>query len=342
MTKRKVNIKDVAARARVHPSTVSRVLNLESRSMVSETVAKRVEKVAKSMGYSRSPLASGLRTGRSFIIGVLIPDLTNPVFPPIVRGIERSLNAQGYIAMLADSDNNQDSEMMLLDSMKSRSVDGMILATAHRKDPVVDTCIADRIPLVLVNRTTDKHDVTSVVNDDVHGIDLAISHLLELGHQRIAFVGGPQNTSTGHDRYVAFRNQAKKGRIKTHSDLMVNTRSFTEAAGHKALKALWSTRRKFTAVVAANDLLALGCYDALKERGLSCPNDLSITGFNDMPFMDKLSPSLTSIRIPHDEIGRQAAELLLSQIKTPTSAERTIITLKPELVVRDSTRSPGG
>jgi LacI family transcriptional regulator len=342
MTRRKINIKDVAARARVHPSTVSRVLNHETRSMVSETVARRVEKVAKSMGYSRSPLASGLRTGRSFTIGVLIPDLTNPVFPPIVRGIERSLSAKGYIAMLADSDNNQDSELMLLESMKSRSVDGMILATAHRKDPVVDACVADKIPLVLVNRTTDSHDVTSVVNDDVHGIDLAISHLLELGHQRIAFVGGPQNTSTGRDRYVAFRNHFKNGDFKSHPDLMINATSFSEAAGEKTLKKLWSTRRKFTAVVAANDLLALGCYDALQTRGMSCPKDLSITGFNDMPFVDKLSPSLTSIRIPLDEIGRQAADLLLSQIRTPADTGKTIITLKPELIIRESTELPGG
>ena len=304
--------------------------------MVSTAVARRVEKIAQQMGYKRSPLASGLRTGRSHTVGVLIPDLGNPIFPPIVRGIERALGEEGYIAVLADSDNNMHNEQAILDSMKSRQVDGLILATAHRKDPVVNTCIEEDIPFVLVNRSTDGNETTRVINDDGKGIAIAIDHLLELGHRRIAYVGGPQDTSTGRDRYQAFRKLMRKGLFKSDAELMVNCKTYSEVEGRKAFLSLLKKRRKFTAVVAANDLLALGCYDALAERGLSCPGNMSVTGFNDTPFMDRVSPALTTVKIPLDQMGVTAAGLLLKLIREPGTAPSTI-KLEPALVIRDST-----
>lgn len=337
--KRKTNIKDVAARAKVHPSTVSRVLNPATRSMVSNAVARRVEDVARQLGYMRSPMASGLRTGRSYTVGVLIPDLGNPIFPPIVRGIERTLGDEGYMAVLADSDNNLQNERAILNSLTSRHVDGLILATAHRKDAVVEACIRDKLPFVLVNRSIDGQGVNRVINNDDRGIGLAINHLLELGHQRIAFVGGPQNTSTGRDRYRAFRKRWRKGLFRSDPGLMVNCKAYSEAEGHAAYLALLRTRRKFTAVVAANDLLALGCCDALVERGLRCPGNMSVAGFNDTPFMDRVSPSLTTVRIPLDEMGVRAAGLLLGSIRDP-GVKPCTIKLEPELVVRGSTDAP--
>ncbi|MEE8343894.1 MAG: LacI family DNA-binding transcriptional regulator [Woeseiaceae bacterium] len=339
MVKRKVNIKDVAARAEVHPSTVSRVMNPETRSMVSERVAERITRIASEMGYTRSPLASGLRTGKSFTIGVIIPDLSNPMFPPIVRGIERTLEGEGYIAILADSDNSQKSERAIFDSMKSRRIDGLILATAHIEDPIVEDCIEEQLPVVLVNRTTDKHDVTEVINNDELGIQLAVSHLIELGHRQIAFLGGPQNTSTGRDRYRAFRNLADNGQFELDPDLCASCTAFTEAAGHIGMLGILDRNKPFSAVVAANDLLALGCYDALEEHGVSCPGDVSVTGFNDMPFVDRFSPPLTSLHIPHDELGVRAANLLLAEIRD-SDAPRTTIRLDPVLVVRGSTAAP--
>jgi LacI family transcriptional regulator len=339
MARRKVNIKDVAAKANVHPSTVSRVLNPGTRSMVSSAVADRVSRIADEMGYRRSPLAAGLRTGRTHTVGVLIPDLTNPMFPPIIRGIERSLAEQGYIAILADSDNNQKNERAIVESLKSRHVDGLILATAHRRDPVVSACVEENIPLVLVNRTIDAHSVTAVINDDEYGIGLAVSHLVGLGHRSIAYIGGPQDTTTGHDRYRAFRKLMRGGQFSSHADLIQNCKAFTEAAGRQGFMSILNKGRQFTAVVAANDLLALGCFDALAESGLQCPGDVSVSGFNDMPFMDRVQPPLTSLHIPHNEIGNQAAKLLLEKIHNPDAPVRTV-NLLPELMVRASTASP--
>jgi LacI family transcriptional regulator len=339
MAKRNINIKDVAARANVHPSTVSRVLNPETRSMVSEAVADRVTRIAHEMRYARSTLAYGLRTGRTHTVGVVVPDLTNPMFPPIIRRIESTLGEQGFIAILADSDNDQKNENAIVESLKARNVDGLILATAHRLDSVVSTCVEEHIPLVLVNRTIDAHSVTAVINDDAHGIELAVSHLVALGHQSIAYVGGPQDTTTGHDRYLAFKNLMRSGHFASHADLILNCKAFTETEGYRGFLSMLKTSRKFTAVVAANDLLALGCYDALLEFGLGCPADISVTGFNDMPFMNRLSPPLTSLHIPHDQIGIEAARLLLERIRNPDVPIETV-NLLPKLIVRGSTAAP--
>lgn len=339
MAKRKVNIKDVAARANVHPSTVSRVLNPDTRSMVSTVVAARVAQIADEMGYTRSTLAYGLRTGRTHTVGVLIPDLTNPMFPPIIRGIQRSLAEYGYIAILTDSDNNRKNEKAIVEMLKSRNVDGLILATAHRLDSVTNIGVEKHMPLVLVNRTIDARSVTAVINDDEHGIDLAVSHLVGLGHQSIAYIGGPQDTTTGHDRYLAFKKLLRNGQFKSHTDLILNCKAFTEAEGYRGFLTILRKGRKFSAVVAANDLLALGCYDALLEFGLNCPGDISVTGFSDMPFMDRLTPPLTTLHIPLDEIGVQSGKLLMERISNPESPVRTV-NLLPELIVRASTAPP--
>ena len=339
MLKSRANIKDIASRAGVHPSTVSRVLNPATRSMVSESLATEIVRIADELGYRRNPLASGLRTRRTFTVGVIIPDLTNPVFPPIVRGVEHTLDSAGYIAILADSGSKRRSEKALVENMQARQVDGLILAAANRKDPLVDQCIDQGIPLVLVNRTVDRHNVAAVINDDELGIDLALAHLVELGHREIAYVGGPQRTSTGYARYRAFLKSAKKAGLKIDRKLVINAREFTEAAGQSAFHEIAQAGKPFTAVLTANDLLALGCYDAMDELGLRCPADISVTGFNDMPYVDRFVPPLTTLHIPHDELGVQAALLLLERMQNPDTPAKQL-RLEPRMVVRGSTAAP--
>jgi len=339
MVKPRATIKDVANRAGVHPSTVSRVLNPATRSMVSGSLAEEIIRIADELGYRRNPLASGLRTQRTYTVAVVIPDLTNPVFPPIVRGVEHTLDAQGYNAILADSGSKQRSDKGIVEDMKARHVDGLILADAKRKDPIVDECIEQGIPLVLVNRTVDKHNVAAVINDDELGITLALEHLKELGHERIAYVGGPQSTSTGYVRYRTFLGASKRIGLEVDRDLVANAKAYTEPAGEATLDRIMGRGKEFTAVVAANDLLALGCYDALAKRGLKCPADVSVTGFNDMPFVDRFTPPLSTLHIPLDELGVQAALLLLERIQNPETPAKQL-RLAPRLVLRGSTAPP--
>ena len=339
MTKSFSGIKQIAQRAGVHPSTVSRVLNPQTRAMVSEVVAARILEIAESLKYRRNPLAVGLKTLRSFTVGVIVPDLTNPVFPPIVRAVERTLGKEGYVTVLADSDNRRDAERAILDSLFARRVDGLILATAWLQDEIVAECQAQKMPFVLVNRTIRDEGAPSVVTNDLNGIRLAVDHLLNLGHRKLAYVGGPLNTSTGKARRDGFIAALKAYRLKVDERAMTDCPSFTVQAGLSGALQILNEKRSFTAVVAGNDMLALGCYDALAQSGLRCPADISVTGYNDMPFSDRFNPPLTTVHIPHDEIGVQASLLLLRRMRDPKAAVASFH-LEPTLVVRGSTSRP--
>ncbi|MGA2190679.1 MAG: LacI family DNA-binding transcriptional regulator [Steroidobacteraceae bacterium] len=340
MTKPLSGIRLIAQRAGVHVSTVSRALNPQTRTRLSHEVATRILKIASDLSYTRNPLAFGLKTRRSFTVGVIVPDITNPLFPPIVRAVERTLGKEGYVTMLADSDNNREKERAILDSLQARQVDGLILATAWLQDDIVKKCQEQNIPFVLVNRTVLDEAVTCVVTNDVYGIRLAVDHLLQLGHRKLAYVGGPLNTSTGTGRRAGFFAALKAYRMTVRERLVVDCPSFTVQAGAVAARKLLGTaNRSFTAIVAANDMLALGCYDALAEAGLECPADISITGYNDMPFADRFNPPLTTLRIPHDQIGVQSSLLLLRMMRDPTVIVPSVH-LEPLLAVRGSTASP--
>lgn len=343
-------IKDVAEATGVHASTVSRALSPATRHMVRAEIVQRVEEAARHLGYYRNALASSLRTKRSFTVGVVIPDITNPVFPPILRGIEDVLGAANFTAIIANTDNSADRQETVVNRMKGRHIDGLILATVARNDPIIPQCVQDGLPVVVVNRGLDNDDVSSVVTDDARGVRLAVDHLASLGHRRIAHVAGPQELSTGYIRYRAFLDAMRAKDLDLDEGLIAFCKSFSEAEGRRVCKGLLNKRvlnkrSGFSAIVAANDLLALGCYDALAEHGLRCPQDVSVTGFNDMPYVDKLTPPLTTVRIQHYEIGVQAAQLLLKQIENPASP-RMSIKLAPEIKVRGSTtlvqKSAGG
>jgi len=332
-----VTLRDVAIRAGVHPSTVSRAVNAATRDLVNDATRERVLRAARELGYRPNSLARGLKTNKTFTIGMLLPDLTNPLFPPIVRGIEDILGAADYTLILGNTDNDAEREQHLIASMMDRRVDGLILATAHRKTPVIDDMVAAGVPVVLVNRTVDAPQVPAVVADDHAGIGLAVGHLVGLGHTSIAHVGGPQHLSTGLARYQSFLAWMKTEGLEADPNLVVFADWYHEDPGAKAFRALLDRGIEFTAVVAANDLIAIGCYAVLTDAGRSIGYDVSVVGYNDIPFADKLSPPLTTIRIPHYQIGVKAAELMLDILEDPEGSGPVSIRLAPALVVRRST-----
>lgn len=336
MAQPRVTLRDVAQHVGVHESTVSRVLNAKTRHMVTPEVADRVTEAASALGYRPNPIAYSLKTNRTLTVGVLIPDLTNPVFPPIIRGIEDALGAEGYTAILANSDNDPARERVIVERMKARQVDGLILATAHVDDPLVAETAGEDLPLVLINRRTEAGEISSVANDDAAGISLTVAHLVDLGHERIAHVAGPQTLSTGRWRREGFLSAMREHGLTPDPDLVEVTETFSIEEGRRACGEILGRDAGVTALVAANDMLAMGCYDALAAEGLQCPADISVTGFNDMPFVDKLHPPLTTIRIPHYEMGETAARLLLDRLTDPDARAETVL-LKRELIVRGST-----
>jgi LacI family transcriptional regulator, galactose operon repressor len=333
-----VTLRDVARVAGVHPATVSRALNEETRALVNEETARRVLKAAEKLGYRPNPIARGLKTNQSYTIGVLIPDLTNPLFPPILRGIEDRLETAGYTPLIANTDNDPERELLDSQTMRARQVDGIIAATARRDHRLHDALLEAGIELVLVNRRQEELPVSSATADDRMGMRMSVEHLASLGHRRIAHLGGPLDYSTGLDRYEGFHEAMRAAGLEPDPELVLVAEAFTESEGARLCGQLMSDGRQFTAVAAANDLLALGCYDVFAERGVSCPADISVVGFNDMPFAARFNPPLTTIHIPHYEIGKAAGELMLERLQDGESQPRDI-RLEPSLTVRDSTAS---
>jgi LacI family transcriptional regulator len=330
-----ITIRDVARVANVHPGTVSRALGGETRSLVNDETAERVQRVAEELGYRPNPIARGLKTNRSFTIGVIIPDITNPLFPPILRGIEDRLEADGYTALVVNTDNDARRERHHVETMLARQVDGLISATA-RLDHELPATVASGLPIVLVNRSADDHSVAAATVDDHEGIRLAVEHLTALGHRRIGHLAGPQNTSTGRRRRAGFVDAMRAAGLHVSESEIRVCGSFNVREGAIACAELLGTAPELTAVVAANDLLAIGCYDTFEERGLRCPDDISVVGFNDMPLVDHLRPPLTCVRVPQREIGMAAADLLLARLGHEDTEPRDVL-LEPNLIVRGST-----
>jgi LacI family transcriptional regulator len=337
MTRNHVTLREVARIVGVSTATVSRALHPDTRPLVNEETALRIEEAAQRVGYAPNSLARGLKTKRSFTVGAIIPDLTNPLFPPMVRGIQDRLEQDGYTALIASTDGDAERERRSFEALRARQVDGLILATAERRHPVLDSAIAADITVVLVNRAVQDAQVDAVVPDDRGGIDLAVGHLADLGHVRIAHLAGPGSTSSGRGRREGFRAAMRKRGLDVPPALVQSAGGFTEAAGHQATAALLESRVPFTAIVAANDLLALGAYSALGADGRRCPEDVSVVGFNDMPFADRFAPPLTTVHIGHDELGARAADLLLEQLREQRPQGRRIV-IDVRLVVRGSTR----
>jgi LacI family transcriptional regulator len=335
-------LRHVAVAAGVHPATASRALNPQTRRMVNDETASRVIRIARQLGYRPNPIARSLKTARSASVGLVIPDLTNPLFPPIVRGVETVLGAAGYNAWIVNTDNDPVRETALVESLRSRHVEGLIVATARLVHPYLEQLAADGLPMVLVNRRMAHAQIPSVTADDAAGVELAVRHLVQLGHRRIAHVAGPQDTSTGLTRLRAFRHALRDHALAEDPDLVAECASWTEVEGATAMRRLVDSGVAFTAVLAGNDLLALGCYDALAACGIRCPAEISVVGFNDIPFVDKVDPPLTTVRIPHQAIGAEAAQMLLERLSEPRRHARSVV-LPLTLVVRRSTAAlPGG
>ena len=328
-------LKDVAERAGVHPGTASRALNPQTQALVSEATVRRVLQAAKSLDYRPNPMARGLKTNRTTMVGIIVPDLSNPLFPPIVRGAEVELSRAGYTTIIADTDNDPDREATALAALRARQVDGLLIASARREDEAIEEMFHQGLPMVLINRRAEKITLPAVTGDDQYGIELAVRHLHDLGHRVIAHLSGPTDMSTGLSRARAFRQVTAELGCDTAPGLVVECGTYSVEEGARAAGQLFDSERP-TAVVAGNDQIAVGAIDALRERGLRCPEDVSVVGFNDMPFVDKLSPPLTTVRVPHTDVGAEAARILLRWMVQRVASSSTT-TLPVELVVRGST-----
>ena len=329
-----ITLKELAAKAGVHPSTVSRIVNDDPGLRVSPETRARVKDLLKKTGYRADGMARGLKLRQSFVLGVLVPDVLNPLFAAIFRGVEDAALEEGYTVILSSTDGHEEREREILLTLHSRMIDGMVVASASLRDPSVRYLRANGIPHVLVNRYSDMKDFF-VGTDDRVGARLATEHLLAMGHKRIAHLAGSPRFSTAVNRRKGYEEAMRAAGIDPDPSLIVET-SLAAGGGVMATHRLFEGRKPPTAVVAVNDVAAVGAYDAAEQMGLRIPADVAITGYNDIPLAARLRPGLTTIHVPAQEFGRAAARMLLEQM-VPGVHESKRVVLPPELVIRGST-----
>jgi LacI family transcriptional regulator len=319
----RVKLIDVARAAGVHPGTASRALNPGIDGLVSAETTRRVLEVAERLGYVPNTLARGLRTARSYLVGMVVPDITNPLFPPMVRGAEQVLSRAGYTLVLTDTDNDAATERAQVEQLRARGSDGFLVATARWHDALLDELADSSVPAVLVNRNTAGGRLPYVGADERTGVAMAVDHLAALGHRGIVHLAGPQDTSTGRERASAFRSALRSHGLPVERGTVRVCAAYTEEAGAAAATRLLESNVEFTAILAGNDLIALGALSALSAAGLNCPRQISLVGFNDLPLVDKLTPSLTTVALPLRDMGALAAQMLLEAIAG--TAERSTV-----------------
>ena len=330
-------IRDVAELAGVHPGTVSRALDPRLEGRISAPTAERIRSAARQLGYTPDPVARTLRARRSAVIGVVLPDLANPVFPPIVQGIEDVLAEAGYVALVANTGNDLGREDDRIAALQGRRCDGYIVASVTLEGSAITRLTAAGDPVVLVNREADHPSLPSVASDDQAGVWMAMRHLTDLGHRRIAHITGPPNLSVVRTRADAFRSAAGRLGLDPAAVTVRHCPALGVAEARHAALAVLDEVPATTAILAGNDLMALGCYAAVQQAGRRCPGNISIVGYNDMPFVEWWRPALTTVRIPQYDIGREAARLLLGQIgPSPERAAKQIL-MPTSLTIRSST-----
>ncbi|HEX6685032.1 MAG TPA: LacI family DNA-binding transcriptional regulator [Candidatus Limnocylindrales bacterium] len=334
-------IKEVARRAGVSLGTVSNVLNRPQT--VTPQTRKRVLKAIEELGYVRNDSARHLRAGRSRTVAIVVLDVSNPFFTDVVRGAEEAVEQAGGMLIVCNSGEDATRERRHLDTVEEQRVRGLLITPigeGHHKR--LERLVKRGIPVVLVDRGSGEPNQCSVSVDDVLGGRLAAQHLVERGHRRIAFVGGPLSI-----RQVADRRDGAAAVLAEHGRAelqIVQTRSLTTVAGREAAEAICAmpAARRPTALFCANDLVALGALQGLVAGGLRVPHDVAIVGYDDIDFASAATVPLTSVRQPRELLGRTAAQLLLEEADDTARHGHRHVVFQPQLVVRQSTAAARG
>ena len=329
------SLQEVARRAKVSIATVSRVLN-KSEKVVPETRAI-VEQALRDLEYRPSRVARRLRMkdGRAHLVGLIIPDIQNPFYAEIARGVEDAAYAAEYALLLCNSDESSEKEQFYLDVMRSESVDGVVLPPFDETDAAVAAIMKTGMPVVCVDRSLSKEKTDLVEVDNYRGAFEAVTHLIERGHKSIGLIEGRIQVSTNRERRRGYLDALAEAGIPVRKELM-REGDFRQESGRVLAGQLLDLKKRPTALFALNNLMTIGALNAIHQRNLKVPTDVAIVGFDDLPFAEALDPPLTVVRQPAYEVGRQAMELLLKRIMEPTRSTVTM-RLLPQLIVRRST-----
>jgi LacI family transcriptional regulator len=331
-------IKDVAVKAGVSITTVSHVLN--KTRFVSDDLRERVVQAMEALHYRPNVLARSLRVGESHTMGLVVPDNSNPFFAEIARIIENAGFRHGYSVFLCNSDGQVEKERAYVDTFINKQVDGVVFITSGGTTGPLEELTRHDIPVVVVDRNIPLSLVDLVLLDNEAGGHAATRHLIELGHRRIACITGPSALTPSADRVLGYRRAMAEAGLPVPPEC-IQPGDFRSPSGEAAMRRLLELAEPPSAVFACNDLMAIGALRALRKADRPVPDDISLVGFDDVPLATEVTPALTTVAQPTDEIATSAVNLLLGRINAdgqPGQPERRV--LKPSLIVRDSTAQP--
>ena len=339
--KKSVSINDIAKYARVSKSTVSRILN--DKGKFSKDTIDKVLQVVKKLNYSPSMVARSLRNRRTKTVGLLLPNIANPFFPAILKGVECVASENGYVVVLCDSDERKEKESLYFQIFENRWVDGIIFSGItgdEEEQKYIRTIHEKGTPVVLIDREIEGYFTNVVMIDNKRAAFDATTHLLELGHKKIGHIAGLQNIKVFVKRLEGYKEALAEYGIDFDPTLMEEGDLSIES-GSCAVRQLLKKKVTFTAIFAGTDLMAIGCIKELQKNGLRVPQDVSIVGFDNISLASLVTPSLTTVAQPTYEIGAEAMNLLIKSIEKKGALKNKII-LPTELVIRESAGPPKG
>jgi LacI family transcriptional regulator len=330
-------IRDVAKRAEVAPTTVSRVVN--NSGYVSKETRERVEAAIAELGYVPNTLARSLRFKKTNTLALVLPDITNPFWTTVARGVEDAASDRGFNVILCNTDESEVEQTKYLTVLLQKQIDGIVLAPARSTAEPVEFIQKQGVPVVVLDRRVPYTQVDIVRGDSLKGAYRIVRLLLALGHRRIAILTGPQDVSTAVDRVSGYR----QAMVETDLDVagnLVYYGEFTQASGYEMTQQVLTTASPPTALFAANNFIAIGSLRALRDAGLRVPEDIALVSFDDLPQAFVIDPFLTVVAQPAYEMGHQATELLLARLSGLAPPEYQEIVLPTETIVRRSSGPP--
>ena len=329
----RVTIDDVAVHARVSKTTVSHVLS--GNRPVAEPTRERVARAIRELGYRPHGPARSLRTKRSHLVALIIPDITNPFYPTVARGLELGMDGGGYHSIICNTDRRADRELEFVEDVSARGVDGIVIDSYTLAMSELAEAIGSDMPVVWIGGSAEEHPGADTVRvDDGRGACEATRHLIARGHRRIAMIEGPRGAGIARNR--GYREALRGAGIPFRQELVVPG-EWTREGGAQAMRRLLPLRRPPSAVFCANDRMALGAFDALREAALRVPDHVAVAGFDDIEAASMVAPALTTVSNPAFETGRVAGELLTQRMTGAYRGPARTVTLPCSLVVRSST-----
>ena len=326
-------IRDVAKLAAVSSITVSRVIN--NSGYVSKATRERVEKAIKELNYVPNTLATSFRSNRTYTIALVVPDVTNPYWTTVARGVEDVAAEKDYSVILCNTDEDSAKESRYIEILLRRQVDGILIAPATDDGERLLPIRSQETPCVILDREVKHFNADVVRCDSVAGSRELTQHLLDIGHRRIAMISGPATVSTAEDRVEGYR-RALQERGLTVDENLVKRGEYKQSSGYRLMREVMTDGLSPSAVFAANNFIAVGVMEAIREAGLRVPEDIALVCFDDLPQASLIYPFLTIVAQPAYEIGTTSAELLLEQLTGKTQRKERAVVLETELIIRES------